>query len=680
MEYRRIYQKHQIHTADNGNIRLKPVPIEDFAVTIKISDASVSKDESRNEARQHLRNLAIMEDDSDIELRNLINEDKTSVIFIRGIAGMGKSVLAKQLAYKWACGKLYNNFNLCIVFECRHLNVFKAEKGTVPKQQIFEEFLHSICHFDLRGNEEILFVVDGLDELDDIDNDDSIICQLLDTKYNSKYRSSTIIITGRPHVDSKLEKLALSGLKVFEIQGLGSRHIDDYIEKFSSSNKNQSTKLRKAKSLTKSHLPILHVPQFLNTFCCIASLTDGEAILTESELYCWTLCLMLSQHGDRPARASRSYERVFEQYSNLLLKLSKTCYFLLEENKIFIEENINLWFQDNEEGRMFVKSLFVDMSCYGQEKFQFKHLSLMEFLSAIYVCTMINSNDIIEKSLKNNLLQVVSFACGLIGGASCSSIIECLLKVVLRSDDFPQLLLKDVMKAVDNCRLSNRIKFEISVEFIVSFLNKKFNEEDVLQEILLGLNCFGFDSSAKVSNDVLEICRYLVEEVKWSEDKVQEIFQRLDFRWFHVNKTANVKYIRYFEHVSAIKFQYIDVDCNEVENEIKDALLKCKRMTFEDCDFKEKDESGNSWLFDCNLVRLVIKKCRFIKSSFDFISNYGISSWYFELSRVNIEDVMLEAVVKAIKYWQESGSLRLRVLALNKCNANITQILQREVI
>ena len=678
MEYKRIYNNHKIHTVENGNIRLKAVPIEEFSVTVKISDVSCSKDESCNEARYHLRNLAIVEDDSDSELGHLINEDKTSVIFIRGIAGMGKSVLAKQLAYKWACGKLYNNFNLCIVFECRQLNIYKAEQGRVPKQQIFTEFLRNMCRFDLRDKDEVLFVVDGLDELDDIDNDDSIICQLLDTKYNFKYRSSTIIITGRPHVESKLEKLALSGLKVFEIQGHGNRHIDDYIKKFSSSNENLRTKVMKAKSLTKPHLPILHVPQFLNTFCCIASLTDGEAILTETELYCWTLYLMLSQHG-RSAGDSWSYKHVFKQYSNLLLKLSKACYSLLEENKIIIEDNINLWFQDNEESRVFLKSLFVDMSCYGQEKFQFKHLSLMEFLSAIHVCTMMNRNEIIEKGLKNNLLQVVSFVCGLIGRASCSSITECLLKAVLRSEDCPQLLLKDVMKSVDHCRFSNKVKFEISVEFIVSFLNSKFTEEDVLEEILLGLNCFGFDSSAKVSNDVLEICRYLVEEVKWSEDKVQKIFQRLDFRWFHVNKTASVKYIRYFEHVSAIKFQYIDVDCNEFEKEVKDALMKCKRVHFEDCGFTDKDKSGSNRLFDCNLVRLVIKKCRFRKSSFEYIFTFGMSSWYFELSRVKIEDIMLEDVVKAMKYWWKFGSLRLGVLAMNKCNAEITQEIQREV-
>ena len=674
------YQMHHIHTVANKQIKLRAVPIEEFAVTLKISDTSNSRDEPQNEARKHLQNLAIVEDDADIELGNLIDKekDKTSIIFIRGIAGMGKSVLAKQLAYNWASGKMYNNFNLCIMFECSHLNAFKAGKEAFPKQQIFREFLHSLCHFDLGGREEILFVVDGLDELDDIDNDDSIICQLLNTKYNSKYRFCTILLTGRPHVEGKLENISSSCLKTVEIQGLSNRQIDCYIEKFSLSDKNCAAKVMKAKSLIKSHLPILHVPQFLNTFCCIASLTDGEAILTETELYCWTLHLMLRQHG-RCTREPLTYNKVFDQYSNLLLKLARACYSLIEENRFIIEENIKLWFQDSDEGNVFMESLFVDVSCNGKERFQFKHLTLMEFLAAIHICTMSNINFSIEKALKKNLLQVVSFVCGLIGGASCSSIIECLMKEVLRSEEFPQLLLRDVMKAVDNCRLSNRIKFEISIEFIVSFLHKQFSEEEVLEEILMGLNCFGFDSSAKVSNDVLEICRFLVEEFKWDEDKVQDIFQRLDFRWFHINKTRSVKYIRYFEHISAIQFQYLDVDSNDVEEEIEDTVKRCKRITFEHCDFKERDSDEVNQLFDGDLVRLIVRNCLFKKSSFDFICNFGMSSWYFELSKLKIEDCMLVNLVDALKYRRKHENLRLRVLAINRCNVNITQVISREV-
>ena len=147
---------------------------------------------------------------------------------------MGKSVLAKQLAYGWANGDIYQNFKMCVMFECRDLNYFKGHEGAkMEKHELLGEFLKSKVNCDLGDGEGVLVIVDGLDELFDITEKDSIIGQLLSRKI---YPMSKVILTGRPHIEFKLNSYHDVGcLLTVEIQGLTDEQINKYVEKFSKS-------------------------------------------------------------------------------------------------------------------------------------------------------------------------------------------------------------------------------------------------------------------------------------------------------------------------------------------------------------------------------------------------------------------------------------------------------------
>ena len=250
---------------------------------LKISREKPCTGEFKNEMRRHLENLQDFRGD-DIKISDLVGNSR--VTFIRGVAGMGKSVLTKQLTVGWANRTMYKNFKLCIMFESRDLNNFQRKKGAAEpkKDEIFDEFLKSKCNIELGDGEGVLFVVDGPDELSDIHMDNSVIGQLLCLEF-SKFIRSKIIITGRPHVQEKLNQHGkkVGGLQTFEIQGLSDDQIDDFIDKFSTVQENISD-ISKSKDLSKSNLPILTVPQFLNTFCCVAILRKGEAIRSLSRI------------------------------------------------------------------------------------------------------------------------------------------------------------------------------------------------------------------------------------------------------------------------------------------------------------------------------------------------------------------------------------------------------------
>ena len=356
--YIELHQKHKIHAVDHNNrIVVIDKKIDDFAVKLTISRELPTKCNYRDETRQHFERLEGLKGD-DIEMSNLIDEEHR-VTFVRGIAGMGKSVLAKQLTYLWAKGDIYNNFKLCVMFECRELNYFMEHEGTkMAKHEVIAEFLKRRVGYDLGDGEMVLFVVDGLDELIDINKDDSIIFDFLDIHRN--YGRSKAIVTGRPHVEYKLEGygIDMGGVRKVEILGLDDDQIQEYINKFASC-QNDVSLAKKSRRLIRRNLSILHVPQFLNTYCCVTILTDEETMNDQCELYCWTVYLLLRQHADKQGQCFQNVPHFFAKFSRPLVALTKVCHDLLTENKIIFEGSIESLLRDTVIGNEFIQSFLL---------------------------------------------------------------------------------------------------------------------------------------------------------------------------------------------------------------------------------------------------------------------------------------------------------------------------------
>jgi len=436
-KYKIKHQKHGIHKVDsNGRIVLEEVDVDEFAVQLRMSNPLPAMKTLRGEVDRYFEQLEGKRG-SYIEMPELIDKNKR-ITFLTGIAGSGKSVLVKQMTYKWANGELFNEFKVCITFECRELNYFALNEGCgLITHKMIVEFLKDKFGFYVEDSKNTLFIVDGFDELFDSNKSDSIISQLLDLK-KSKYQESKIIITGRPHIDNLLKKHGggnMGGLRKVEIIGLSNEQIDEYIHKFASSDENKEAKIKKVKDSSKSSLKLCHVPQFLNSICCVALLSDETKIRNAAELYCWSTYLMFRQHAEEERSRDKKIPEIFNKYSKVLLVLSKICHELLNKNSIIFEGNIESLFGNIGKGKEFLSSLFVDVSNDFKERKQFKHLTLMEFLSAIYVCTAKEHNEIIKDILGNRSYQVLLFYCQLMSGLMYDGIIKNLFTNALKLEE-----------------------------------------------------------------------------------------------------------------------------------------------------------------------------------------------------------------------------------------------------
>ena len=600
-KYKAKHRKDEIHKVDcNRRIVLKEVDVEEFAVKLVMCAPMPAMETFRGEVDRYFEQLEGRRG-SDIEMADLIDK-KNRVTFVTAIAGSGKSVLVKQLTYKWAKGELFNNFKVCISFECRELNYFELHKGKrFEKDEIVIEFIKSLFDFDVKDSEECLFIVDGVDELKDINKKDSIIGQLIDLK-KSKYPESKIIITGRPHIENMLTKHGcgnMGGLRKVEIIGLSDEQIDAFISKFASSDEEVS-KINKAKEFSKTSINFLSVPQFLSSFCCVALLSDRTRIRNAAELYCWSFYLLLKQHADKDGSRDKKVPEIFNEYSKDLLVLSKICHELLNENSIIFEGNVALQFDNIGKGKEFLSSLFVDVSDDFNVRMQFKHLTLMEFLSAIYVCTTQNRTEIIKDILEKRSDQVLFFYCQLMSGLLYDGIIKNLFTnaLKLKESDAKSFFCK-ILTLVRKCvRGYDDESFRLSIDIIMCLMNKDVISKKFILSIVnqlsfkvVGSNIISSGISVPKLNEMMKLLR---DDFECSDAELKKAFENVHFGEFEVNELNELKYAKFlasFDWIRLDGYRFAVADLIS----LGDVRMDRRRATSTVRDIRQEIDGINEW-------------------------------------------------------------------------------------
>ena len=692
--YKNKYPKHQIHIADkNGRIKLEEVDIHKFAVKLTIRKDVNPVGNFRDEVRNYLESLRSTTSE-DIELSQLLDNDKR-VTFLRGIAGLGKTLLAKQFITLWSCNEIYNDIKVCIMFECREINVFLGTKAAAHLQtdEILKEFVKTKFEFDLNDGQDILFLIDGFDETSNY----FIFNQLLSC---NSYPYSKVIITGRPHVESKLEQFGeIGGLQTVEIQGLNDDKIEEYVANFPFP-EGFFVDLTKGKDSSNEFLPVLRIPQFLNTFCCTASLLNFDRIHSKAELYCWNMYLLLLQHAEKNSPSERKViSKIFHEYSKELLTLGEICHKLLNENKIIIpKKDMEALLVNCERGSQFIGSLFVDVSDSFEEKLQFKHLTLMEFLSAFYISSCQNPLEIISDNLKNGYLEVVIFACQLITGSHSRRIIQEMVKV--NATKIQQMNInsfcQDVIKIMNGCKFDGRTKFLNSLDIIVSCLNDDVADKSIFLSTVQMLNTENFqtkyaDSSEQYkgifldvqqSKKLYSIYKHMVNIYKCNENERRIAFRHIHVPQFHVNDFKMIECVKYFGDVRKIALTNMKLNVNAARREIESIDYgKCKIVSMFRCELEDNDvgmEELNSKLASVGIEECTLKNVNSLLNAFHWAMSSS-SRKQLGLFNLNIMDGWWSAMVAAIEQGMSNGKGNLQALAIQNCIPQLTRDLTKKV-
>lgn len=360
-------------------------------------------------------------------------EDGSQITLLRGIGGIGKTFMMKTVALHWAQGRIWKDLQFIFFFSFRELNLFRGVSSF--KELLLKKYsflFHQLNVEEISGiSEHILFIFDGFDEFV-YANNISVISKSLDHNsvndiakavYDAINPHGTLlpghktIITTRPTTISIIRSaFSESSLRELDILGFDSSQVSQYIDLFIQ-NETHVSNMLKEKIEHSSHLKMMStVPVYLWTLCSLFQEQNmSEVPTTITELFVWQLAIFLQRHYR--TNMSKALENVFDIFTissiqQLIHGLSFVAHEMLLKGVILIDESElpDVIKAQNLEATGLISQISTP---YGK-KYQFNHLMMQEFLTALYYFFSIeNSYDLL---LNENLKGCVTLAAG-IGGA-----------------------------------------------------------------------------------------------------------------------------------------------------------------------------------------------------------------------------------------------------------------------
>jgi len=268
---------------------------------------------------------------------------QSRTVLIEGAPGLGKTVLLKQIAYRWAKNEILLKSETVFLLALRDpvvramtsvsdlVQYFYAEKTETSK--IYAN------HISKSNGKNITILLDGYDELPVKTRQDSFIAQIIQHKILSL---SSVIITSRPHASSNLRSIALCQV---DILGFTKENQQLF---FQNSLDNQPDKLDDLLKYLDNHPSIsslCYIPFNMNILVWLFK--QGIPLPNSStELYNYFICHTIRHHlaKDRiPLESFTDLESLPQPYKRIIQQLSALCLEALDSNDlVFSLEDIKI--------------------------------------------------------------------------------------------------------------------------------------------------------------------------------------------------------------------------------------------------------------------------------------------------------------------------------------------------
>ncbi|XP_048857934.1 NACHT, LRR and PYD domains-containing protein 12-like isoform X4 [Brienomyrus brachyistius] len=346
-------------------------------------------------------------------------ETPIRTVLTKGVAGIGKTVSVQKFILDWAEGKANQDVHFIFALPFRDLNLIKGEYSLIEL----------LCHFvpELKSLEstelfmyKILFIFDGLDECRlpfdfqnneswfDVTKKTSLDVLLTNLIKGNLLPSALLWITSRPAAVNQIPAKCVH--QVTEIRGFSDAQKEEYFRRRFRDQSLASRIITHVKS-SRSLFIMCHIP----VFCWISatvlkrffSETDrGEIPRTLTEMYTHFLIFQTSLTNDK---YMKKQETKLKEYSKeFLLKLGKLAFDNLEKgNLIFYEQDLTGNGIDVTETSIYsgvcTEVFKEEYGLYQQKVYCFVHLSIQEYLAALYVFLSNSSADLLKTAVNQAL-------------------------------------------------------------------------------------------------------------------------------------------------------------------------------------------------------------------------------------------------------------------------------------
>ena len=348
-------------------------------------------------------------------IASIIESPDQKFILIEGAPGIGKTVLAKELSYHWAGGKLLQGNKFFLLF-CRNPNLHDVDSINQKLVSYFSQNYLSNNEVDVVVDElrksrgqNVVFVIDGFDEC-------PVHCQLkLFVEKLAKHEilpKAIVVITSRPHASILFHPLAD---KRIEILGFAKEEREKYIVESFQEFPEKINELKRYLRLRPIIHSIMHVPLHLAVLLYLFKKEILPDTLTElnEQFVIHTVYRHLEKHlfshlpYDKSITAikylPKPVKKLIDQLSELALKGLK------ERQIVFTYDEVKALCTDIDDfpngfGLLQAVHSHVVKGAGYTVSFNFLHLTMQEFLAAYCISTL--------SSKKQSLLMAFHFNLG----------------------------------------------------------------------------------------------------------------------------------------------------------------------------------------------------------------------------------------------------------------------------
>lgn len=346
-------------------------------------------------------------------LGRLVRPDgSVRTLLIKGVAGIGKTVLTQKFILDWAEEKAYHGIQLIFPFTFRELSLMKEKKCSLVEllHLFFTETKEAeICRFE---DFRVLFIFDGLDEsrlhldfrnskiVTDVTERSSVEVLLTNLIRGTLLPTAHLWMTTRPAAASQIPPEFID--TVAEVRGFGELQKQEYFSK-KLKNREQAQRITSRIETLRSLRIMCRIP----VFCWISAEVLDHALKTNekssfpqtlTDLYLHFLVVQTKKANDKYHTSVQTDELWNNETKKTIFTLGKVAFDHLEKGNLFYESDLETGGIDTKAALIYsglLTDIGDDRAGLKQEKvFCFVHLSIQEFLAALYVLLMFTNNGV----------------------------------------------------------------------------------------------------------------------------------------------------------------------------------------------------------------------------------------------------------------------------------------------
>ncbi|KAI4904666.1 hypothetical protein NFI96_030155, partial [Prochilodus magdalenae] len=381
-----------------------------------------------------------------IKCNDIFKDKSIRTVLTKGVAGIGKTVSVQKFILDWAEGKANQDVLFIFPLPFRELNLMKEK---LSLEALLHQFFKDTKKLKPRDyhHYKVMFIFDGLDEyrlpLDfqnnenvfDVTQSASVDVLLTNLIKGNLLPSALLWITTRPAAANQIPPDCID--QVTEVRGFSDPQKEEYFRKRISDQSLAERIITHVKS-SRSLYIMCHIP----VFCWIAATVlermlgeaeSGEIPKTLTQMFTHFLIFQIKHSSQKYQRRS---DTDHEQTRKIILALGELAFHQLDKgNLIFYEEDLRECGIDVREVSVYsgvcTQIFREEFGLHLGKVFSFVHLSVQEFLAALYVFLSFISNR------RNVLLQQDIRVLGFFRKLSMSDFLKCAVDKALQSENGP---------------------------------------------------------------------------------------------------------------------------------------------------------------------------------------------------------------------------------------------------